>query len=43
MQTMVTAEPMAGLLKTVTVDLDDRSYPIYIGTGILDRYAGSFF
>lgn len=37
--TMVAAEPVAGLMKTVTVDLDDRSYPIYIGTGILDRYA----
>lgn len=35
--TMVAAEPIAGLLKTVTVDLEDRSYPIYIGTGILDR------
>eukprot|EP00904_Undaria_pinnatifida_P013521 jgi/Undpi1/929/HiC_scaffold_10.g04393.m1 len=34
--TMVAAEPVAGLMKTVTVDLDDRSYPIYIGTGILD-------
>lgn len=37
--TMVAAEPVAGLMKTVTVDLDDRSYPIYIGTGILERYA----
>lgn len=36
---MVAAEPVAGLMKTVTVDLGDRSYPIYIGTGILDRYA----
>lgn len=36
--TMVAAEPVAGLMKTVTVDLDDRSYPIYIGTGILERY-----
>lgn len=35
--TMVAAGPVAGLLKTVTVDLEDRSYPIYIGTGILDR------
>lgn len=38
---MIAAEHMAttgeGLLKTVTVDLDQRSYPIYIGTGILDR------
>lgn len=37
---MIAAEHMAttgeGLLKTVTVDLDQRSYPIYIGTGILD-------
>lgn len=37
--TMVAAEPVVGLMKTVTVDLDDRSYPIYIGTGILERYA----
>lgn len=35
--TMVAAEPVAGLLKTVTVELEDRSYPIYIGEGILDR------
>lgn len=34
---MVATEPAAGLLKTVTVDLEDRSYPIYIGEGILDR------
>ncbi|CAN0430629.1 unnamed protein product, partial [Ectocarpus sp. 12 AP-2014] len=33
---MVATEPAAGLLKTVTVDLGDRSYPIYIGEGILD-------
>ncbi|CAB1115544.1 unnamed protein product [Ectocarpus sp. CCAP 1310/34] len=33
---MVATEPAAGLLKTVTVDLGDRSYPIYIGDGILD-------
>lgn len=35
--TMVAADPVAGLLKTVTVELEDRSYPIYIGEGILDR------
>ena len=35
--TMVAAEPVAGLMKTVTVELEDRSYPIYIGEGILDR------
>ena len=35
--TMVATEPVAGLLKTVTVELEDRSYPIYIGEGILDR------
>lgn len=35
---MIAAEPVAGLLKTVTVDLEDRSYPIYIGSGILERY-----
>ena len=34
---MVAAEPVAGLLNTVTVDLEDRSYPIYIGSGILER------
>ncbi|CAN0389976.1 unnamed protein product [Scytosiphon promiscuus] len=37
--TMVAAEPIAGLLKTVTVELGDRSYPIYVGEGILDRYS----
>lgn len=40
--TMVAAEPVAGLLKTVTVDLGDRSYPIYIGTGLLERCAVAF-
>lgn len=24
-------------MHTLTVDLGDRSYPIYIGTGLLDR------
>lgn len=33
----VTTGTGAELLKTVTVDLGDRSYPIYIGTGIFDR------
>jgi 3-dehydroquinate synthase len=26
-----------GSMKTVEVDLGDRSYPIYIGTGLLER------
>lgn len=25
------------MLKTVTVDLGDRTYPIYIGSGLLDK------
>lgn len=37
---MVAAEPVSQLLKTVQVDLGDRSYPIYIGTGLLSRCEG---
>lgn len=31
------AEPAAATMKTVDVDLGDRSYPIYIGQGLLDQ------
>lgn len=45
--TMVATDSVAKLLKTVSVDLGDRSYPIYIGTGLLERcavvcYCGGF-
>eukprot|EP00903_Cladosiphon_okamuranus_P012199 g11442.t1 len=33
---LLIGQPVAGLLKTVTVELEDRSYPIYIGEGILE-------
>ncbi|CAN0062699.1 unnamed protein product [Discosporangium mesarthrocarpum] len=35
--TMVTAEPTSHVLKTVSVDLGDRTYPIYIGDGLLEQ------
>lgn len=34
---MAAAEPAAPAMKVVEVDLGDRTYPIYIGRGLLDQ------
>lgn len=34
---MAAAEPAATAMKVVEVDLGDRTYPIYIGRGLLDQ------